>query len=110
MEESANFDHVLLKPNEPTTSLRKAPQPFSTSTLQQKSSNELHYSPKRTMQLAQKLYENGYITYMRTDNKKYSKQFIKQIIPFIKQKWNVDSDYIHSNIGKITIGEGGKKR
>jgi DNA topoisomerase-1 len=109
MEESANFDHKLLKPNKPTTSTRKAPLPFSTSTLQQKASNELHYSPKRTMQLAQKLYENGYITYMRTDNKKYSKEFIKQIIPFIKNKWEVDNDYINSNIGKFTIGKGEKK-
>jgi DNA topoisomerase I len=109
MEESANFSHMLLKPNKATTSTRKAPAPFSTSTLQQKASNELHYSPKRTMQIAQKLYENGYITYMRTDNKKYSKEFIKQVIPFIKKKWDVDSDYISNSINKITIGEGEKK-
>jgi DNA topoisomerase-1 len=109
MEESANFDHVLLKPKDPTNSLRKPPLPFSTSTLQQKASNELHYSPKRTMQLAQKLYENGYITYMRTDNKKYSKQFVKEVVPFIKKKWNINNEYINTNLNKITIGEGEKK-
>ena len=49
------------------------------------------------------------ITYMRTDNKKYSKEFIKQIIPFIKNKWEVDNDYINNNLGKITIGKGEKK-
>ena len=109
MEESANFTHIMLKPNKPSVTTRRAPQPFSTSTLQQTASNVLHYSPKRTMQLAQKLYENGYITYMRTDNKKYSKQFIQQVVPFIKTKWNVDDDYISKNIAKITIGSGEKK-
>ena len=110
LEESVNFDHVLEKPNAPTNSIRKAPLPFSTSSLQQRASNELHFSPKRTMQLAQKLYENGYITYMRTDNKKYSKEFVKKVIPFIKNKWIVDNTYIRNNMGFITIGETKKKK
>ena len=109
MEESVNFDHQLLKSEAPTQSVRKAPLPFSTSSLQQRASNELHFSPKRTMQLAQKLYENGYITYMRTDNKKYSKDFINDVIPFIKNKFSVNSSYINKNLSKITIGEGKKK-
>jgi DNA topoisomerase-1 len=41
-------------------------------------SNELHFSPKETMKLCQTLYEAGYITYMRTDSKKYSKEFIEK--------------------------------
>ena len=61
--------------------------PFTTSFFNKNLSNELHYSPKQTMSIAQILYENGYITYMRTDNKKYSKEFIKQILPFIKKRW-----------------------
>jgi DNA topoisomerase-1 len=47
---------------------RRPSPPFMTSTLQQDASRKLRYSAQTTMRLAQRLYENGYITYMRTDS------------------------------------------
>lgn len=57
--------------------LRSPPKPFVTSTLQQESGHKLGMSASRTMRVAQKLYENGYISYMRTDNPTLSEQAIK---------------------------------
>ena len=69
--------------SKPKISIKKSPLPFTTSSLQQKASNELRFSPKQTMQLAQILYENGFITYMRTDSVIYSKEFLKKTEKFI---------------------------
>jgi DNA topoisomerase I len=56
-------DHIEVKPT-----YRSPSAPFTTSTLQQEASRKLGYSVTRTMQIAQKLYENGHISYMRTDS------------------------------------------
>jgi len=61
--------------------------PFITSTLQQAASVRLGYGVKRTMLLAQRLYENGYITYMRTDSVQLSKDALQDIRGYISSRY-----------------------
>src|SRR5699024_12276311 len=57
---------------------RRSPYaPFRTTTMQQEASRKLGLSSKQTMQVAQRLYENGYITYMRTDSTTLSENAVK---------------------------------
>jgi DNA topoisomerase-1 len=55
---------------------RRPAAPFTTSTLQQEAARKLRFSARQTMSVAQSLYENGYITYMRTDSPNLSQQAI----------------------------------
>lgn len=72
----------------PSKHTTKAPEPFTTSRLQQVASNEFSFSPSETMDICQTLYERGYITYIRTTGKNYSAEFVKShIVPFIQDKW-----------------------
>ena len=77
-------------------SVERAPMTLTTSSLQQKASNELRYSPKDTMKLAQTLYEHGYITYMRTDSNKIAEEFIVKITEYIQTEYT--EDYIKPNV------------
>ena len=65
----------------------KAPTPFITSSLQQEASSRLSMNPKATMAAAQKLYEAGYITYMRTDSTAISEEATAEAIAVIKARW-----------------------
>lgn len=56
---------------------RRPAAPFTTSTLQQEAGRKLRFSARQTMSVAQSLYENGYITYMRTDSPTLSQQAIE---------------------------------
>lgn len=73
---------------------KKSPSPpFTTSTLQQEASRKLGYGVSRTMVLAQKLYENGYITYMRTDSVNLSDTALGDITNTIKKMYG--DEYHH---------------
>ena len=86
----------------PKKNIKKPPEPLTTSTLQQLASNELHLSPKDTMKYAQQLYEGGYITYMRTDSKKYSVEFIDKAKAYIKSKYG--EQFISQGINNLIVG------
>ncbi len=68
-------------------SVRKPSAPFITSSLQQEASTKLHFSVKRTMDVAQKLYEAGLITYMRSDSPNISKEAIEEAKKYITKTW-----------------------
>ncbi len=69
---------------------KNPPAPFTTSSLQQEASRKLGFSVKKTMMVAQRLYEAGFITYMRTDSTRLSDDAIKMA-----------KDYINKEYGKI---------
>jgi DNA topoisomerase-1 len=85
--ENAQFIYKRVS-QKPSAHVTKAPEPFTTSRLQQVASNEFAFSPSETMEICQTLYERGYITYIRTTGKSYSADFINgHIVPFIQEKW-----------------------
>lgn len=98
---SVDFSHIY-SCSQPSKIYKSQPEPLTTSTLQQKASNELHYSPKETMRVCQILYENGYITYMRTDSKTYCNEFVESTKNYII--CNYENRYVHPNIDELTTG------
>jgi DNA topoisomerase-1 len=66
---------------------RKPRAPFTTSTLQQVASTRLGFSPSRTMRAAQKLYEAGHITYMRTDSMNLSEDAVNTMLAVIEKQF-----------------------
>lgn len=89
-ETATNFLNNIAKSNfavgevKQTTGTRKPLPPFTTSTLQQDANSKLGFSASATMSIAQKLYQSGFITYMRTDSVNLSGQAIAQASEYIK--------------------------
>jgi DNA topoisomerase I len=79
---SYKVNDVQVKPGK-----RSPAPPFTTSTLQQEASRKLGYGVARTMQIAQRLYENGYITYMRTDSVNLSNTALGDITNTVKSMY-----------------------
>lgn len=78
--------------------------PFTTSTLQQGANRHLGFSAKQTMMVAQKLYEQGFITYMRTDSLNLSPQFLNEAKDYLQKelgdKYVLDSPRLFKTKGK----------
>jgi DNA topoisomerase-1 len=85
---------VVAKREVKPQTLRPSP-PFTTSTLQQEANRKLRYSARRTMSLAQRLYEQGYITYMRTDSTRLSSQALDASRKTIRERFG--TDYVPSS-------------
>jgi DNA topoisomerase-1 len=66
---------------------RSPPKPFNTSAILQAANNTLHMGAKETMACCQTLYQLGHITYMRTENRKYSPIFIDVASTYISKQW-----------------------
>ena len=82
IEESQTFSHEFTI-GEPQISVRAPPAPLNTSKMLQSASHLLHIPPKAVMNLAQQLYQEGHITYMRTESKKYSPEFLQKAEKYI---------------------------
>lgn len=81
--------------------VKKSPGvPFITSTLQQSANRYLGFSAKQTMSVAQKLYEEGYITYMRTDSLNLSPKFLAESREWIKNNFSKEYLPIKANVFK----------
>ena len=92
---------------------RTAAPPFTTSTLQQEASRKLNMTPKRTMAIAQQLYEGvdvegegtlGLITYMRTDSLRLSDEAMAEAASFIKHRYGEDYYYGKFHVFKTKSG------
>lgn len=89
LEKSQNVEFKVLNV-EKKPGTRSASAPFTTSTLQQEASNRLGYNVTSTMRIAQRLYEEGYITYMRTDSVNLSQEAINSSKDFIEKEFGAE--------------------
>lgn len=102
MENTKTFAHYIKRGGSQEIT-RPPPIPLQTSRLLQLASNTLHLSPTTTMNMCQTLYQNGYITYMRTESSQYTPLFINQVVEYIKKTMGLSEKYIgdHSKITNI---------
>jgi DNA topoisomerase-1 len=103
LEKSRKYNYELTM-HPPKASIKSPPKPLHTSRLLQVSSNNLHISPKETMDLCQKLYQAGHITYMRTESSQYSSVFLDKIKEYIGSQYG--EKYV-GDLSSITIKDTG---
>jgi len=96
---------VANREDRPTKS--KPAAPFITSTLQQAASTRLSFSVKKTMTLAQRLYEAGFITYMRTDSTNLSQEAVEAARGFIAEKYG--EEYLPEDPRSYSSKEGAQE-
>jgi DNA topoisomerase-1 len=102
--QSASYT-VAKREDKPTSS--KPAAPFITSTLQQAASTRLSFSVKKTMTLAQRLYEAGYITYMRTDSTNLSQDALDSVRGYIEDQ--LGKEYLPEEPRRYSAKEGAQE-
>ena len=106
---SARLREQLLTETPSVSSIEEKPYtskpyaPFTTSTLQQEASRKLSFAARRTMQVAQTLYENGFITYMRTDSTTLSEEALKGARDLIVREFGAEYLYPEPRIYKTKV-------
>lgn len=99
-----NLDNINNKFNlkiELSDKIETPKAPYTTTTLQQDAYNLFHYNANKTMEIAQKLYENGYITYMRTDSVNLSNDFKFKLQKYIQDNYGDNYSKIRNFKNKI---------
>ena len=86
-----------------TEKTKKQPVPFTTSTMQQEAGKKLNFATSKTMRIAQQLYEDGFITYLRTDSVRVSEDADKAAKAYISEKYG--KDYV----GEVQDAKTGRK-
>lgn len=114
-EDKKNIDMFLKQLNKKTInrvvnitnkeSNKKPSPPFITSSLQQEASTKFGYPSKHTMSLAQKLYEGGYITYMRTDSTNLSQDVLNQSKKYICENYGEKYHNLRTYTKKVKGGQ-----
>ena len=99
LELSKSFPHTLIA-YEKKEKQNSEPKPFSTSHLLQTASSQLNMSPKYVMDTCQKLYQDGKITYMRTESTKYATAFVDQLKNAVEKTFG--ANYLGTSLDKIT--------
>ena len=102
LKDSIKYQHIFTCES-PQNITKHPPTPLTTSKLQQMASNDLNLSPKDTMQICQKLYEAGHITYMRTDSNNYSNYFISVVSTYIPCEYG--KQYLNTKLDEYFLKE-----
>jgi DNA topoisomerase-1 len=92
LESTKTHSHKMII-GSPTEHYKSPPKPFSTSGLLQAASSILHIGPKEAMSICQQLYQDGLITYMRTESLKYSPVFTKTVKEYVLDRFH-KPDYL----------------
>jgi DNA topoisomerase I len=99
LKNSINFQHVFHR-DPIKTIIKSPPLPLNTSSLLQMCNFELKMTLNATMESCQRLYEHGYITYMRTDSKSYSLDFVEELKSFLLKTYG--NEYVNENIDSLS--------